>query len=504
MGVSILPNQLNQVGTMIVFDFIILLRNSHVVILLLLGYFPIVSNGKAVGGGSIWETGLTDARAKATSSMHFRTTIPMPPPLSGASDDNVTIVKHTFLHHPGAGQIIQNGYNLPLLPPLLPTATSVDQPEEAWGKHIPRRVWIAVRNISDERPSHMKGFIERNSNWTIHFCDNQEKDAFIEKVYANTSIEWAYKILNPAIGCSRVEIWRLAVLYAYGGMYMDDDANVGTPLDEIIRDDDKLIFGQEGYNWDDRCYIDEYPISNHSLNVRFGNEANSKIFFNNKFFFNWAIFAAPRHPIIYRVLQHAVELIKREYLGDSAIKMATHDHRGKLLMCATTFPITLAAREIVLSAGTVGYDIPTPSTMPPSPLLANDSLSLSLSVPLSYNFSGLGLRIGGLGFQEYKAEMKAWFNDYKHDHWVKMIHKRKTPYLLEYAPPRLEKFEGKVIQAPGQREIFLVTNGTRRGFPNLDTFIAMNFDLEQVQQVPHAIMELIQKGPLLEAITKEH
>ena len=43
----------------------------------------------------------------------------------------------------------------------------------------------------------------------------------MEESYANTSILWIYNTLNPLIGCSKPEIWRLAVLYKYGGIYLD-------------------------------------------------------------------------------------------------------------------------------------------------------------------------------------------------------------------------------------------------------------------------------------------
>ena len=95
--------------------------------------------------------------------------------------------------------------------------------------------------------------------------------------------------------------------------------------------------------------------------------------------------------------------------------MNNNDHRGKLLMCATTYPITLAAREFVLDNAT----------------------------------DNLGLRIGGVMFGEYGAEMKAWYNDYLADHWVKAIQKHRYPYLQEYGPVDGNVYNDKIIQAPG-------------------------------------------------------
>lgn len=131
-------------------------------------------------------------------------------------------------------------------------------------------------------------------------------------------------------------------------MYMDDDANIPTKLDDVVQPNDKFIVGKEPYDFDDRCYTPDYPLSNNSMNLRFGSEANSKPLFDNKFFFNWALFASPGNPLLLRIMEHIVQLLKHEYLGDSKIKLSPSDHRGKLLMCATTFPITHAAREMAL------------------------------------------------------------------------------------------------------------------------------------------------------------
>ena len=343
-------------------------------------------------------------------------------------------------------------YDLPIVPESVQQHVQnlnfkIDPSSPTHDKHIPRNAWIAVRNVSEAKPNHMlgpKGFIQRNSNWKINFCDNLEKDSFMEQNYANSSILWAYNILNPVIGTSKVEIWRLAVLYLrggnqnippttvhylpllslpprttltslhftspylhfttlYPGMYMDDDANFDSTLDEVVQPADRFIVGKEPYDFDDRCYTNDFPLSNYSMGLRFsggnsesdvdgssGRSGRSGLYsagpnavyelppqsttattsggtsntgrnhnviitipelFDNKFFFNWALFSAPGNPLLLRIMQHIVVLLKHEYLGDSKIKLSPIAHRGKLLMCATTFPITHAAREMVLEGG---------------------------------------------------------------------------------------------------------------------------------------------------------
>jgi hypothetical protein len=170
-------------------------------------------------------------------------------------------------------------------------------------------------------------------------------------------------------------------------MYMDDDANFDTKLDDIVQPTDRFLVGKEPYDLDDRCFTPDFPLSNASMARRFGirgatpelvgpapdggnrfssmselglkgvrsydavdgsPEDRPLVLWDNKFFFNWALFSSPGNPLLLRIMTHIVQLLKAEYLGESKIKLSPVDHRGKLLMCATTFPITHAARELVL------------------------------------------------------------------------------------------------------------------------------------------------------------
>lgn len=99
---------------------------------------------------------------------------------------------------------------LPLMTPRLEHLHQSSYKEVKNSRIIPKIVWIAVRNLSEPLPQHFhdrntpkglaQGFISRNQNWTINFCDNAAKDDFMREVFANTSILWAYSILNPLIG----------------------------------------------------------------------------------------------------------------------------------------------------------------------------------------------------------------------------------------------------------------------------------------------------------------
>lgn len=72
-------------------------------------------------------------------------------------------------------------YDLPVLPASLP---EVSGPNSTYNKHIPRKIWMAVKDINDELPGHIKAFLERNAQWDATICDNDCKDRFLNTTFA--------------------------------------------------------------------------------------------------------------------------------------------------------------------------------------------------------------------------------------------------------------------------------------------------------------------------------
>jgi hypothetical protein len=100
----------------------------------------------------------------------------------------------------GARNYTHDDIDSPVFPSSFP-ANNFDE-NGTYHKHIPRNIWIAVRNISDGRPVHLIAFAKKNINWTMNYCDNDMKDEFMDTVFANTSLLWAYHIINPLLGTS--------------------------------------------------------------------------------------------------------------------------------------------------------------------------------------------------------------------------------------------------------------------------------------------------------------
>ena len=108
---------------------------------------------------------------------------------------------------------------------------------KATQKRIPKHCWIAFFKAPDNQTmkGHTRRMVERNTplGWTFHLAGNEEKLAFMRKYYANTSTLWAYENIHPRVGNSAADIWRYAVLYLFGGLYLDDDSYFDAKFDEV-------------------------------------------------------------------------------------------------------------------------------------------------------------------------------------------------------------------------------------------------------------------------------
>jgi mannosyltransferase OCH1-like enzyme len=118
-----------------------------------------------------------------------------------------------------------------------------------YSNKIPRIIWVAVVNASEELPGHLYELFKRNKDWTVRVAGNQEKDVFINRVFAGTRVQWAYNLINPKLGAAKADIWRYATLYTYGGFYIDEDSDMKNALDRVIQPTDSLIVAEDGTHY---------------------------------------------------------------------------------------------------------------------------------------------------------------------------------------------------------------------------------------------------------------
>lgn len=365
--------------------------------------------------------------------------------------------------------------SLPLIPTSLPEVALFN---ESTQRHIPQRLWIAVKDRQDPLPGHWQEFFQRNSQWSVTICDNRCKDEFMETVFKNTSLYHAYHMINPLVGAARADLWRYCVLYVYGGVYMDDDSDIKTPLDDIIQREDRLIMSEEGSSSLGDCYIPSYPLSdaftvahyrqNFTKAKHFNglNSRNQPIFFHDHTLINWAIFTQPRHPLFLQTLKHIHTILLSEYERISVIHMTRWDVRWKQVMCSTGFTLTFTLRELELQQAL------------PTPLLP---------------------RISTNNFREYKGNVKAIWTGNDPTHYMKAMNKKNGPLLLhEYASLDWNKIltflNHRTVMGDLGKEIYLIFNGKKYTFGSYEIFLRMNFTDTQTRHVSDLILSQIPSG----------
>jgi mannosyltransferase OCH1-like enzyme len=153
----------------------------------------------------------------------------------------------------------------------------------------------------------------RNDSWEVSVLGDKEQRESMERYWSNTSVLWAFRTINPALGASLCDIWRLAHLYVFGGLYLDDDSFIQKSLERVVGENDSLIVTTEKNPYKDNCYINSNKLSYQSQFQKFGNYSAWKSMYGGKNLANWGIFAAPQHPAILEVLQNIVESVRNEY-----------------------------------------------------------------------------------------------------------------------------------------------------------------------------------------------
>ena len=98
-------------------------------------------------------------------------------------------------------------------------------------KDLPETVQVVRANI-----------LKRNPGFDMILYDDDDMDTFI-RTTCDPSVYQAYSQLN--VGAAKADLWRYCILYEYGGIYLDMDAEILRPLDELIEPTDDCIITRE-------------------------------------------------------------------------------------------------------------------------------------------------------------------------------------------------------------------------------------------------------------------
>ena len=85
-------------------------------------------------------------------------------------------------------------------------------------------------------------FKRKNKNYVYEFYDDKRVTDFIKDNFEDRTFR-AYQSLQ--IGAAKADFFRYAVLYRYGGIYLDLDSNILTSLDQHLNDNDVAVICRE-------------------------------------------------------------------------------------------------------------------------------------------------------------------------------------------------------------------------------------------------------------------
>ena len=381
---------------------------------------------------------------------------------------------------------VEEYFNNPVFPASIPPldtklfATNYSTPLKfnESTKNIPRTLWISFK----ERPVSLDDVGEelgtmitqaRNEGWTVYTMGHQEQIKFIELYYPNTSLLWAVNNIHPNAGASVSDIWRVAALYAFGGLYIDDDSVVFHYLEDIVQPTDKLILARERVPFNDHCYHKQFHLSGVALRKKYKLDDLSHLYGNRRFL-QWMFLAAPRHAVLRRILENIVEVIQQEYLGGFAMYRLSTEPTWKYIVCATGPDLwTSTIRELTLSKEIVEADWRV---------------------------------LGKHDFIEYHAHFKLGTSKhYKkrlESHYIRKMLVDRSGLLRAYAPFNLSMYERWPV-SDGGRAFYYIDQGKRRAFPNYDTYTMMGFTKEDTFVLSHEDFINIPMGAYLPAISDQ-
>ena len=342
----------------------------------------------------------------------------------------------------------------------VPVFPSLSSSSSSSSKYIPHLIWMSIKNASIPLNKDIKDFFLRNSDWEAHACDINCQDSFINQTFAGTTTQWAYNLIHPFNRAARTDIWKYAVLYTFGGLYIDDSVDFTVPLTSILLPTDRFVLSEDVNAVDvGTCYKEGYHLSNEFAITKYKSTTAS---FNGSKLASWAIFVEPRNPLILKTMDNVIEIIKSEYARETVIVVGDNDIKQKASLCTTNYALTYTVREALLA-----------KSFPESP------------------------RINSNSFSQYGAKVRS-------SHASHHVRKHQHSHLLkDHTPLTKEKtadyLEGKVVNGEG-KSIFLISKGIRRAFPDFETFLKMKFQSNQVIRLGAHVLSSIPVGDPLPSL----
>lgn len=165
---------------------------------------------------------------------------------------------------------------------------------------IPKFIFRTSNYKLSEVPSEigniLSNTLENNPDYIqVYFQNDNDIDIFIKEYYPNYFD--LYKSVKP--GAFKADIFRLLVIYRYGGIYNDIGHKYIVPINDIIKDNDEIVFIVEPH--------DHWGV------------------------FNGMIAAYKKHPIILFIIEYIMNNIKNKHYGIDSLDITGPKAVGRAL-----------------------------------------------------------------------------------------------------------------------------------------------------------------------------
>ena len=175
--------------------------------------------------------------------------------------------------------------------------------------HIPRRIYQTWKTHA--LPPAVVQVRQRamtlNPTYEFELFD----DIAMERFFREEFTELYYFYLQLQVGAARADLWRYAILYKRGGIYLDIDSDLRAPLDELIGPSDDMIVTREG---------------------------------NPGLFCQWVLIARARHPVLRVLIDQCVANIAAA--PRSVYSGASNTGPGSLVMMTGPVVVSQLLRQL--------------------------------------------------------------------------------------------------------------------------------------------------------------
>lgn len=133
----------------------------------------------------------------------------------------------------GLGKNHDNFYSKYEIPnEIISRSISLKLPDVEKSDFIPKIIFQTHEKIDLLQPYYIEHIKKTNPDWEYIFHDNNDRRKFVLENYGKKFLE---KLDSFRRGCHKADLWRLCVLYKYGGCYMDADIYPLINFDNIVK-----------------------------------------------------------------------------------------------------------------------------------------------------------------------------------------------------------------------------------------------------------------------------